>query len=174
MIPTEIGSAVSIPECEKLAELGAGKVCLELGSFYGRSSIVLAQVATELHCVDWHRGEVAGLKDVGMTDSLVTWRDNVMRYGLMDKIVMHVGTTDMVLPRLAGSFDFVFVDADHSYEGVKRDILNLSALVETGATLMFHDYVWEELGVKAAVDAFVELTPDFSLDVFESCAIVRV
>lgn len=57
-------------------------------------------------------------------------------------------------------FDFVFIDADHSYEGCKGDIEAYRGLVREGGVLAGHDIHWE--GVKRAVDeAFpvVELGP---------------
>lgn len=51
-----------------------------------------------------------------------------------------------------GSVDFVFVDADHSYEGCKRDIEAWAPKVRDGGMVCGHDYsdLWP--GVKRAVD----------------------
>lgn len=37
--------------------------------------------------------------------------------------------------------DFLFIDGDHSYNGVKQDFLNYSPLVRTGGWIAFHDIV---------------------------------
>jgi len=37
--------------------------------------------------------------------------------------------------------DFLFIDADHSYEGVKKDFEMYSPLVKTGGIIAFHDIV---------------------------------
>ena len=51
------------------------------------------------------------------------------------------------------SLDFVFIDGDHSYEGVKRDILAWMPTVKPGGWLMGHDYGGKpDGGVKKAVD----------------------
>lgn len=47
------------------------------------------------------------------------------------------------------SLDFVFIDADHSYEGVKEDIKNWAPKVKPGGAVMGHDIDWE--GVEKAV-----------------------
>ena len=39
-----------------------------------------------------------------------------------------------------GSLDFVFIDGDHSYEGVKLDILNFLPKVRPGGLIAGHDY----------------------------------
>lgn len=38
-------------------------------------------------------------------------------------------------------FDFVFIDGDHSYDGVRMDWLNYSKMVEYGGVVAFHDIV---------------------------------
>ena len=40
-----------------------------------------------------------------------------------------------------GKFDFLFIDGDHSYEGVRRDFELYSPLAEVGALVAFHDIV---------------------------------
>jgi trans-aconitate methyltransferase len=62
-----------------------------------------------------------------------------------------------------GSLDLVFIDADHSYEGCKADILAWRSKVRPGGWLMGHDYHKGNFpGVVQAVD---ELVPGARLDV---------
>ena len=60
------------------------------------------------------------------------------------------------------TFDMIYIDADHSYEGCKRDLETSYRKLKEGGYLMGHDYemnmkkatrVWE-CGVKQAVDEF--------------------
>jgi hypothetical protein len=66
-----------------------------------------------------------------------------------------------------GMLDFVFIDADHSYEGCKRDIAAWYPKLKDGALLSGHDYDHPEYpswGVKRAVDEFAKshgLSVDF-------------
>lgn len=56
-----------------------------------------------------------------------------------------------------GSLDFVFVDADHSYEGCKADIEAWLPKLKPGGLMCGHDYAHPEFpkwGVKQAVDEF--------------------
>lgn len=39
-----------------------------------------------------------------------------------------------------GSFDFVFIDGDHSYEGAKKDMQNYYKLIRPGGLFAGHDY----------------------------------
>ncbi|RED37983.1 methyltransferase family protein [Rhodopseudomonas thermotolerans] len=44
-------------------------------------------------------------------------------------------------------FDFVFVDADHSYEAVKNDTLKAFELLRPGGVVMWHDYAPKSAGL---------------------------
>lgn len=61
-----------------------------------------------------------------------------------------------------GSLDFVFIDADHSYEGCKADIDAWTPKVRSGGLITGHDYentAFPRFGVKRAVDErFQEVT----------------
>lgn len=52
------------------------------------------------------------------------------------------------------SFDFVFIDADHSYEAVKKDMEAWYPKIRRGGLFSGHDYRWE--GVARAVHEFSE------------------
>lgn len=59
-------------------------------------------------------------------------------------------------------FDFVYIDAVHSYEAVKQDIAAWLPKVKIGGVLSGHDYFKVFPGVIQAVDEFV-LTNNFKL-----------
>jgi len=56
------------------------------------------------------------------------------------------------------SLDMVFIDADHSYEGCKRDILAWANKVKIGSYLGGHDYANKTGEVKRAVDELFPLS----------------
>jgi uncharacterized Rossmann fold enzyme len=59
---------------------------------------------------------------------------------------------------LGGDYDFVFIDADHSYEGCKADIEAWAPKVKSGGWLGGHDYMntqFSKFGVTQAVNEFV-------------------
>jgi predicted O-methyltransferase YrrM len=59
-------------------------------------------------------------------------------------------------------FDFVYVDADHSYEAVKRNLSDWYPKIKPGGIFAGHDYIDGKMGdgtvfgVKQAVDEFVK------------------
>ena len=58
---------------------------------------------------------------------------------------------------LAGKkIDFLFIDGDHSYEGVKKDFENYRPLVSNGGCIGLHDIASNKLGV---IDFWNEIKP---------------
>jgi Methyltransferase domain len=56
-----------------------------------------------------------------------------------------------VAATMQGSIDFVFIDGDHRYEGVKKDIDAWYPIVRSGGVIAGHDYTHEFPGVLQAV-----------------------
>jgi predicted O-methyltransferase YrrM len=101
---------------------------------------------------------------------------------MRDKVHPLVGRSDEILPVLAPEqFDLIFIDADHSYEGVRADIELSLPLLRPGGVLAFHDYTREErpegegwsgdleLGITRAVHEFFD-EPD---EVVGTLAVIR-
>lgn len=151
MLPGDIFSSVSVDEALELQRLADDKTVLEIGTWAGYSAIAMAQVARQVHTVDWHQGD----EHAGHGPTLPELWRNVNRYGLRDKIVIHVGRSEEVLPYLReGSFDMVFIDGFHRIDEVLADINMSLRLVKEGGTWAFHDYGDERFDVTEAVDAF--------------------
>jgi len=65
------------------------------------------------------------------------------------------------------SVDMAYIDGDHSYEGVCRDIRAYLPKLKTGGIMAFHDYEMAHYGVKQAVKEFfstVYLLPEDRLE----------
>lgn len=52
------------------------------------------------------------------------------------------------------SLDLLYLDANHSYEGVKKDLEAWFSKVKTGGVIAGHDYINEAYGVHQAVNDF--------------------
>lgn len=87
-------------------------------------------------------------------------RRTVSPYG--DRCRLIDGWTHEVGARMpSGVLDFLWIDADHSEQAVRRDILVWSRALKPGGWLLGHDINWPT--VKAAVDDLVpgyEIGPD--------------
>jgi predicted O-methyltransferase YrrM len=143
-----IFTSVHEDEASALVEYAADNCVLEIGSWVGFSAVAMARVAREVHAVDWHQGD----DDAGRQNTLPQLWKNLARYGVRDKVILHVGRSERVLPLFAPDiFDFVFIDGAHTTEQVRLDAWLTLPLVRHGGRIAFHDYEDERFGVTAAV-----------------------
>lgn len=79
-------------------------------------------------------------------------RDARARLGRFGKraIIMKSTTVEAARHVADASLDFVFVDADHSEQGVRIDIKTWRPKIRPGGILLGHDAAWES--VRAAID----------------------
>lgn len=128
---------------------------------------LLASGPRRLYMVDaWRQFPIEGYRDVA----------NVPAYRQLEcfaeafNVVYAAGDRAVMLRDLSvnaagifadGFFDFVFIDANHTYEGVKADLNAWYPKVKTGGVFSGHDYMNSEFngdaefGVKRAVDEFM-------------------
>jgi SAM-dependent methyltransferase len=57
-------------------------------------------------------------------------------------------STDDFFIQNENTYDLIFIDADHSYEGVKKDYENSLKILNPGGYLIFHDIANDGVGVK--------------------------
>lgn len=144
-----------------------GGVIVEVGSWLGRSTAYLAErvkwrmAPIEIHVVDTWRGsanEPAMRETVERCggDLYPEWERNMSRCGVLPLVIPHrMDSVEAARLFADGSVDCVFIDADHSYESVRADILAWLPKIRPayeghhGGTLAGHDYDRE--GVRRAV-----------------------
>ena len=92
-----------------------------------------------------------------------TWRTLVYRRLAQPKQTLHLlrmdshlsGTRDYLKTLLqSGGIDFLFLDGDHTYEGIKMDFEMYSPLVRRGGLVAFHDICVHTPEEKCEVDKF--------------------
>jgi len=167
--PSQIAS--EILELLRLLSTNPPKTVLEIGTYRGGTFFLFTRVA----CAD------ALLISLDMPPSrsglgYPPWRRGLFRSfaRAQQKIELvladsHQPVTLAQIEKLLGSrrLDFLFIDGDHSYEGVKSDYEMYSQLVSSGALIAFHDIVprvgfdsgvprfWQELKKTMPVTEFV-------------------
>lgn len=151
----EIRSAVSEEECQRLATLAEGKIVVEIGSEFGRSTVALASTAERVYAIDWHQGDAGS----GFKDSLPEFLANLRQYDVRDKVVPIVGRSEDVLFMLAHGFaDVAFIDGAHDAESVGTDLVLASKAVgpykplDLYGTIVLHD--GDQPQVRAAADRY--------------------
>lgn len=144
--PREVRGYLLESEAKLLAELACEKRVLEIGSFCGRSTISMAQVAQEVVAVDHHKGDA----DVGQTDTLKEFTENLTAYGVASKVKVHVKKFADVCRDLPEKyFDLAFVDGAHDAESAAHDTREARRLVRNGGIVAVHD--WDVPGVRQGV-----------------------
>ena len=157
--PYDVGGWLSYEEGTTLGELATGKRVLEIGSYQGRSTVCLAQMAKEVVAIDPHTGEATGRP----MDTLATLKANLRKHNL-DNVEIVVSTTAEVVDEdLLGQFDLVFIDGAHDRQSVQYDLEFALRRLAPGGLLAFHDYRkfpgefdgrWDP-GVSETVDEFL-------------------
>ncbi|GAA2804088.1 class I SAM-dependent methyltransferase [Streptomyces showdoensis] len=151
-MPVKEGLALYAAAAEA-AELGLP--LLEVGTYCGRSTILLADVAraagTVAVTVDHHRGseeQQPGWEyhdpsvvdpEVGAMDTLPTFRRTLHKAGLEEYVIAVVGRSPQVAKVWAGQLGFVFVDGGHTDEHATNDYEGWAPKVAPGGILVIHD-----------------------------------
>jgi predicted O-methyltransferase YrrM len=143
-------------ECiaHEVSKLEPGQTYLEIGVARGVSSTIACLWAKE------------GVKVKGI--DIINWADREQK---MKGILNHFGKNlDMweflegesqIMAKYwkGGMIDLLFIDGDHTYEGVLKDIISWLPWVKKGGTIMFDDYN-DKTGVKQAI---IDTIKDHSL-----------
>jgi hypothetical protein len=115
-----------------VGRLPRGGRIAEVGVLAGDFSQILLEecVPAELHLVDMHlHSHQIATRFAEQVDS--------------GQVVLHEGDSSQVLKRLPDQyFEFIYIDADHSYEGVKRDIKVAKQKIRHDGFLVFNDYTF--------------------------------
>lgn len=157
-------------EMVRLCELAEGHVVLELGAYKGASAVLMAKAGAKVvHSVDWHQGDA----DIGPGDSLCEMWHHLERAGVRDRVVLHVGRFQDVLPFFRpDSFDMAFVDGCHDERAVTRDLQLAVPLLRPGSVVACHDYgLW---GVEAAVKVARRSWGEGEMELIDTLAVWRL
>lgn len=128
----------------KLLAQNPPATCLEIGTEKGGTFFLLTRVATPeafLLSLDL---------PVGRGSAYPAWREPLYRGFAREQQRIEIvredshaaRTLETLKQRLAGrALDLLFIDGDHSYDGVKSDFEMYAPLLARGGTIAFHDIV---------------------------------
>lgn len=128
---------------------------LEVGSYLGESSQIFLDTNKfeEIVCLDmWQGGydtnDYASIHMDGVESKFLEFADknkNIIKICKNDsKNIPHLFTD--------GYFDFIYIDANHTYDAVKSDILNCIPKIKKNGFIAGHDYTPGLIEVVRAVD----------------------
>ena len=144
----------------KLCSRAGVQTCLEIGSYVGASayfmSAGLSQKSSDfgkLFCIDtWKNDSMSE----GNWDTYATFVKNTSLYsGFI--VPIRGFSTEVVecVARQTQDLDLLFIDGDHTYEGVKADWQAYRRFLKPGSIVVFHDWGWAD-GVKKVVEEEVK------------------
>ncbi len=149
----------------------AGGRIVEIGSFRGRSTIVLASSAapgTEVVAIDPHAGndrgpqEIEGFADEAAEDNAVFNR-NLEAAGVADRVRHVRAFSDRAHGEVADPIDVLFVDGAHRFGPARDDLRDWGRRVAPGGTMLVHD-AFSSIGVTLAILAVVLRDRDWRCD----------
>ncbi len=131
---------------------------VEIGSFRGRSTIVLAMAAAlgvEVVAIDPHAGNDRGPQEIeGFVAEARTDRDvfeaNLARAGVAHRVRHVAAFSDAAHGAVDGPIEVLYIDGAHRYAPARADIREWGAKVAPGGTLLIHDS-FSSIGVTLAI-----------------------
>jgi SAM-dependent methyltransferase len=143
---------------EAAERLSAPARIVEIGSFRGRSTIVLARAAAdgvEIVAIDPHGGGDRGPQQItpdaarGEEDH-AAFTANLTRAGVTDRVRhLRLPSHDALLGSGAEAVDLLYVDGAHRFAPARADIERWGDRVAEGGTLLVHD-AYNAIGVTLA------------------------
>jgi len=137
---------------------------LEIGSFVGNSTLIFLQYFNKIYCVDPWSEEIDkdGIYEKFGQSNIEKQFDETVYFPNRNRITKIKDLSENVVSNYSDeAFDFVYIDGDHSYEGVLNDIERWFPKVKKGGFIGGHDYNNPpHPGVQKAVDDFFHRSAD--------------
>jgi len=143
---------------DRAAGLPASGQIVEIGSFRGRSTVILATAAPAgvgVFAIDPHAGndrgpqEIEGYEEAAAADHEV-FHENLRAAGA-DERVQHLRSFSQdALGAVGGDVDLLYIDGAHRFEPALADIRVWGGRVARGGTMLIHDS-FSSVGVTLAI-----------------------
>ncbi|MDG1267884.1 MAG: class I SAM-dependent methyltransferase [Ilumatobacter sp.] len=136
----------------------SGGVIVEIGSFRGRSTIVLATAAdpsVQVVAIDPHAGNDRGPQEIDgfeneAADDHGLFAANLAAAGVADRVRHIREFSDAALDVIDHEIDVLYIDGAHRYAPARADICAWGDRVNDGGTMLIHDS-FSSVGVTLAI-----------------------
>lgn len=158
----DVDGWMSPDQAERLYRAAAatrpGDVVVEIGSFRGRSTIVLASAVPDgvpVYAIDPHAGndrgpeEIEGFQQEAATDHEV-FNANLAAAGVSRRVRHVRAFSNEAHGEVPGEIAVLYIDGAHRYAPARADIVEWGARVSPGGTMLIHDS-FSSVGVTLAI-----------------------
>jgi len=173
-LPSEVESVeghLSVREIRFLALLAAvpraeGEI-LEIGSFKGRSTVVLAKASAligdeKVYAVDPMTAPSETDPDLrGAADSLTDFRRNVESMGVADRVELNQTFSYELAKTWDKPLRLLWIDGDHTYKGTRLDLEGFAPHLSDKGIVAMHDVLHEFDGGLRVMMEHILLSPNF-------------
>lgn len=132
---------------KRLVDDCSGIFFCEVGCWTGHSTSILAARAKEAKALlivvdDFMGNDGTPLEEYARDNNVKQiFLNNMLELGLMDSICLFDESSFDAYKKIAdGSLSFLFIDAGHSYEDIKRDLTNYLPKMKKDGLICGHDY----------------------------------
>lgn len=124
------------------------ELVVEFGAWHGRSTTALLLAELVVSCDSWSTEQGLHWDSDHVSSGLpfLRFMENHLAAVINGKLIpavmdlSHPDFQEALVSECKGQADMVFIDADHSYLGVRRDIETAKRLVKPGGMICGHDY----------------------------------
>lgn len=125
-----------------------GSCFVEIGSYLGASSTFIVSglhKSSKLYCIDtWENDAMSE----GKWDTFVQFQSNIKKY--RNQVVPIKMKSIDAAKNFKLKIDYLFIDGDHTYEGVKQDVDAWLPKMNANSLIIFHDSGWAD-GVQKVI-----------------------
>lgn len=169
----EVDGWMSDDQAERLwaaaSRVPSGGRIVEIGSFRGRSTIILATAAAEgaeVVAIDPHAGNDRGPQEIeGYVDEAEvdheTFLANLAAAGVGDRVRHVRAFSDAAHGDVEGDIDVLYIDGAHRFGPARADVRDWGARVVPGGTMLIHD-AFSSIGVTGAIAAELLASGDWT------------
>ena len=170
MYPNWFEQSYARENFEKFAPRGDRLKCLQVGAYTGDATkwIVENMLGHESVLIDvdtWEGSDEPIHKNMDWNDVYETYKQKNKEALVNAKVLPRQSTSDFFFAVNKDTFDFIYIDGDHTAFGVVRDITNAYQVLNVGGILALDDYTWslnqgDFYDPKPAIDWFINVMDD--------------
>lgn len=125
-------------------------VILEIGSFMGLGSKFMCseikemKLIPEVHCVDLMYPYIEKFSNINYAIQGIHLLENTKEERMRGEIFLHSGKSMDVVPKLKITPDLIYVDGEHTTQGVYNDLVLSIKCIDKKGIILIDDIYWEK------------------------------